>query len=460
MQGIQKGQYITTEIIDIAFPNNYGVAKIDALVVFVPEAVVGDKLKIRLLRKEKKSAYGEIVEIITPSPFRVMPLCQHFELCGGCTFQNVLYKKQLELKENYLIQTLKRIGRLNIENIRIYPIIPSPDVYYYRNKLELSFGEDRGMITMGLRARVSPLKGYEGNVMPIEKCLISTPFAEKIIPLLRTFAQKHSLTAYNPFTSKGFLRHLIIRESKSTGEIMVVLETAKGIIPDLIPLWQSMTSAVPEIKSFYRIINYKGGDNSYFGKPSHVAGEKYIEERLNSFNFRIFPVSFFQPNTGAAALMYKKIHNLTRLETNEKVLGLYCGAGPIEIYLSENARHVTGIDSLNANIINANENCRINNRNNCLFYTGKVETVLSKIKPDRTDLLIIDPPRGGISKQGLNHIFMINPKKIGYISCNPSTLARDLKDITNHNYTITDIAPFDFFPHTPHIETLAVLHHS
>lgn len=449
---------ITTEIIDIALPNNYGVAKAEGLVVFVPEAIVGDRVAIRILRKNKKVSYGEIVEIIAPSPFRVMPQCPHFGSCGGCTFQNLAYEKQLELKENYLSQTLKRIGGLDTKSVRVFPITPSPDAYYYRNKLELAFGESEGKVIMGLRERVSPFKNYQGKVIAIEKCPVSGTIAEKIIPIFTAFARKQGLAAYNTFINRGFLRHLILRESKSSGELMVILETTEGIIPDLIPLWQSLIADVPGIKSFYRIVNNKPGDDFHSGKLIHIAGKTYIEETLNSFKFRVFPESFFQPNTRAAEILYRKAFELTDLKTEEKLLGLYCGAGPIEISLSGYAKEVIGVDSLYANIENAHENCKANNVKNCLFYAGKVEAILNKINLDKIDLLIVDPPRGGISKDGLEHIFRINPKKIGYVSCNPSTLARDLKDITTHGYSITDIAPFDFFPHTPHIETLVVLH--
>jgi 23S rRNA (uracil1939-C5)-methyltransferase len=449
---------IPIEIVDIALPNNYGVAKKEGLVVFVPEAVIGDVVTIRILRKNKKVSYGEIAEIVAPSTFRVMPQCLHFGQCGGCTFQNLIYEKQLELKENYLSQTLKRIGGLDLKNIRIFSITPSPNRYFYRNKLELTFGESKGNIIMGLRERVSPFKNYQGNVLPIEKCPVSNTVAEKIIPLFIAFAGKHGLGAYNTFTGQGFLRHLILRESKSNGELMVILETTKGNIPDLIPLWQSLNAIASEIKSFYRLINNKPGDDFHSGKLNHIAGKTYIEETLNNLKFRVFPESFFQPNTGAAETLYKKIIELTGLNTDENVLGLYCGAGPIEISLSKYAKEVTGVDSLGANIMNAHENCKANNIKNCQFYAGKVEAVLGKINLDKTDLLIVDPPRAGISKDGLKHIFRINPNKIGYVSCNPSTLARDLKDITTKGYKVIDIAPFDFFPHTPHIETLVILH--
>jgi 23S rRNA (uracil1939-C5)-methyltransferase len=454
---VNSQKFITVEITDIALPNNYGVAKKDGHVIFVPEAVVGDRVRVMLRKEQKNLAYGSIEELVVPSPFRVKPECPHFGSCGGCTLQNIAYEKQLQIKESHLIETLKRIGGLNPEKIPIAPIMPSPEVRYYRNKLELSFGINGGGIVLGLRERVSPFKKYEGNVLPIRKCLISSTLVEKIIPIFVEFAGRHGLSHYNPITKRGLLRHLILRESKSTGEIMALLETKSGNIPDVGVLAQTLSRLVPEVRSFYRVINNKAGDDFHSEKMQLVSGKAFLEETLNGFAFRVLPGSFFQPNTKSAEILYGKIRELTDLQADESVLGLYCGTGPIEIFLSGSAKEVAGIDSERSNIIDARENCRLNNIRNCLFYEGKVETILKATNFEGIDLLVLDPPRGGVSAEGLRDIFNIRPKKIGYISCNPSTLARDLKIMRTHGYNVTGITPFDFFPHTPHIETLVGL---
>ncbi len=449
---------ITVEISDVALPNNYGVAKRDGLVIFVPETVVGDRVRIRIQREQKRLAYASVEEILAPSPFRAKPECPHFGFCGGCTLQDVAYEKQLEIKQTYLTETLRRIGGLDLEKTRVNQIIPSPELRYYRNKLELSFGDNSDGIVLGLRERVSPFTRYEGKVLPIRKCLVSSPIVESIIPVFVEFAHKHHLTPYNPITNNGLLRHLVIRESKSTNEIMVLLETKScDILQDIELLGRALSKAVPEVKSLYWAVNNKPGDGYHPERVELISGKPYLVEILKGITFRVLPGSFFQPNTKAAEILYQKIPDFTNLKNQETVLGLYCGTGPIEIFLSRIAKQVVGIDCERPNITSAGENCRLNDVKNCRFYEGKVEKVLRTTNLKSVDLLVLDPPRGGVSAEGMRHISTIKPKKICYVSCSPPTLARDLKIMGMHGYKVAGIAPFDFFPHTPHVETLVAL---
>ncbi|MEI6153735.1 MAG: 23S rRNA (uracil(1939)-C(5))-methyltransferase RlmD [Deltaproteobacteria bacterium] len=455
---LNKNDAITVEITDMSFPDGYGVAKHEGLVVFVPDCVPGDIAEIRIVKNNKNLAYGELLKIETPSLYRVTPACPHSDICGGCTMQNLSYEKQLHIKENYLKESLKRIGRIDIENISISSIVPSPDIHFYRNKIELAFGEDGHGIILGMRKRV-PLSGkYAWDVTPLMKCDIFSSIIQKIIPLFISFAHKNYLSAYNPLNGKGFLRHLILREAKSTGNIMAVIETTKGKLPDTTELWQNLVQEIPNIKSLYRIINDKPGDVIHYERSSRFFGESYITESMGDTSFRIYPESFFQPNPRAAHLLYARLAEFVQQESNNgKVLGLYCGTGPIEIFLSQYAKEVIGVDSSHTNITTAKENCRMNRIENCAFHEGRVENVLKTLPLSNVDLLVVDPPREGISKDGLALMFTIKPKTIAYISCNPSTLSRDLKEFIGQGYAIAEIAPFDFFPHTSHMETLAIL---
>ena len=450
------GADLSVEIVDIALPDNYGVAKKDGYLIFVPEAVPGDRVKVKILRENKRFAYAEMLHIEKPSPFRTSAECPHTGTCGGCTLQHIGYEKQLEIKDNHLLQTLARIGGVDVGGIEIMPIMPSPDRFFYRNKLELAFGEKQGHIILGLRERVSPFKAFTGKVIPIEKCLIFSPAIAKIIPLFIECAETYSLTPYDSLTKSGFLRHLILREAKFTGELMVILETTKGELPDLTKLWRKLIEQVPETKSFYRVVNNRQGDVENYERQYHLFGKPYIEEILDGLLFRIYPQSFFQPNTKASKLLYHKIIELSQLQKDERVLGLYCGMGPIEMFVSRTVKEVAGIDSNPVNIVNARENCRLNGIGNCLFYEGKIEHAFKNISPAKVDCVVIDPPRRGISREGLKHIFTLSPPKVVYVSCNPSTLARDIKSFREHNYFIRKIASFDFFPHTSHLETLVI----
>lgn len=448
---------LSVEITDIAFPNNYGVAKKDGRVIFVPGGVLGDIVCIKIMKENKGYAYGSIDAVERPSPFRMDPACPHFGVCGGCTLQDLTYGKQLELKENYLRQTLKRIGGIDIDRIEVLPIVPSPDQYLYRSKVELAFGEKDGGIVLGMRERASPFRKYDATTVPVTTCSVFSSVIEGIIPVVRELADRQGLTPYNMVTGKGVLRHLIVRESKTTGAMMVTVETTQRAIKNLSGLFEILKKDIPQIKSLYLAINNKHGDTIYYNQLQRIAGQSYITEDIDGMTFRIYPQSFFQPNTKAADMLYGKIAEIACPADDEHVLGLYCGMGPIELYLSRYAQTVTGIDSLSGNIINARENCQINNIKNCVFYAGTIEKVLRDIPLSKTDLLVIDPPRSGISKEGIKLITEIKPPRIAYVSCNPSTLARDLKTFLEHGYEITTIAPFDFFPHTAHLETLVFL---
>ncbi|OPY74664.1 MAG: 23S rRNA (uracil-C(5))-methyltransferase RlmCD [Syntrophorhabdus sp. PtaU1.Bin058] len=448
---------LSAEIIDIAFPNNYGVAKKDGRVIFVPGGVFGDIVRIKILKESKGYAYGAIEAVERPSPFRTKPLCPHFGVCGGCTLQDLDYEKQLELKERYLRQTLKRIGGIDIDRIEVQPVTPSPDRYLYRNKVELAFGEKDGGIMPGMRERVSPFRHYEASVVPVTTCPVFSPAIEAIIPAVREFAGREGIPPYNTATGKGVLRHLIVRESKTTGEMMVTLETTQKAGKDPVGLFETLRKDVPRVTGLYLAINDRHGDTIHYNRLRHIAGRSYITEDIDGMTFRIYPQSFFQPNTKAAGMLYGKIAGVARPAGDEHILGLYCGMGPIELYLSRYARTVTGIDSLSGNIINAGENCRINNITNCVFHAGTIEKVLGEIPLPKTDLLVIDPPRSGISNEGMKLITGINPLRMVYVSCNPATLARDLKVLLGHGFGIVTISPFDFFPHTSHLETLVLL---
>ena len=453
-----EGPPHSIHIHDIAFPNNYGVGKIDGYVLFVPGTLPGDQVKVEITNRGKRFGYGKLISIEKPSPFRVEPFCSHFGLCGGCTLQNLAYDHQLIIKENYLQQTLKRLGNIDFNTIDISPVTPSPETSFYRSKIELAFGERDGQIRLGLRERSSPSKPYTAPVVPLRECRVFSTVIEKIIPVFTDFAQANRLTPYNPIAKRGFLRHLIVRESKSTGELMCILETTKGILPDMKQCRQTLTQKVPEVTSFFTAINNEQADVVRYEKIFPVAGKLFIEEKLGPFTFRIYPQSFFQPNIKAAEKLYEKIPDLIALDTNQTLLGLYCGAGPIEIFLSPHVRDVIGIDSLPENITNAIENCRTNSVTNCLFQAMTAENLLKNSPIQKPDILIIDPPRGGITREALTVILELGPENVVYISCNPSTLARDLKLFCENSYIIKKIAPFDFFPHASHLETVVCLH--
>ncbi len=448
----------SVNITDIALPNDYGVAKKDGLVIFIPGAVIGDRVTVKIGRENKRFAYGQITRIDVPSPHRIPPACPYFGSCGGCTLQQLQYDKQLEIKQRYLLENLSRIGGIRLESIETFPVKPSPELYFYRNKLELSFGERNGEVILGLRERMSPFKSYTASVISLNKCPVFSPVVEKIAPIIAKFAHFEGFTAFNPLTKKGVLKHLVLRESKATGKIMVILETRAEALQGIENVIHEMKLHVPEVASVYHATNRKTNDIVHFERINRLFGARSIIEQVSGLNLKIYPGTFFQPNSKGGALLYREIAAQLNLNGSETILGLFCGTGPIEIFLSNKARQIIGIDSEPANITTANENCKINQITNCTFHLSRAEDVLKKqVNLPKADVLVIDPPRTGLSKRGIDAVKKLAIPKVAYVSCNPATLARDLRELTGHGYTIHRIIPFDFFPHTGHLETLAIL---
>ena len=444
-------------IIDLALPHDWGVGKTDGLVTFVPGAVVGDRVRVVVSKAKKRLRYGKIVRFEARSPFRVEPKCPHFGACGGCAFQNLVYTKQLELKESYLLRTLQKIGRLSLDDVEREPIAPSPNEYHYRSKMEYAFGGEEGDIFLGLRERASPIERYRKKTVALRTCPIFSRTVEKIFPVLLDFAGQSGLTAYDPMARTGYLRNLVLREAKNTDEILTVLVTKGGKRLDLEDTVRKLEYQVPQVKSFWWVENERVSDLVDFAGKVHIAGAPFIEERLGELRFRIYPETFFQPNPRGAEVLYGRIATEVRALGARSVLGLYCGSGSIELSVSSAAGEVVGIDSESTNIAAAKENAALNDIRNCRFIEGRVERVLREEMFAGFDLLVLDPPRAGISPKGLKHIIGLNIPNIVYVSCNPAAFARDLGLLGEKGYRLRKLGCYDFFPHTPHLESLGIL---
>jgi 23S rRNA (uracil1939-C5)-methyltransferase len=454
---LEAGTEITLDVTDTALPDGLGVARWKNMVIFVPDTVAGDRAIVRIVKTDKRFSYGELVRLDAPSPIRTVVSCPHFGPCGGCSLQHLHYEHQLSLKGRHVRQVLARIGGIDLSSLDMPPVIASPDTFNYRGKVELSFGEDQGKTVLGLRESVSPMKPYTGQVVPVRQCMVFGRAVEKLVPLFLDLVHGFRLLPYDVRSRKGFLRHLVVREAKSTGEIMVIIETTAGPLPDLAAFWNVLVREVPETQSMYHIVNDRPGDGIGPGTEFHLFGKPFIEERLDRFRFRIYPQSFFQPNPKAAQRLYLRIADLVSERRVRTVLGLYCGMGPIELFLSPYAEKVYGIDSLPQNIANARENSVLNNVTNCLFKRGVVEDLRKNPFPSPSALIVVDPPRTGLRKEAIRFLLRLGPPGICYVSCDPATLARDLKVLLSAGYGIDTIEPFDFFPHTGHVETFVML---
>lgn len=446
----------TVEVGDIDFPGSDGKAETDGRKLLIPGAVPGEVLRVQVVGESGAARIGETIRVERPSPRRAVPRCRHFGACGGCLFQHVDYAAQLELKERHLRRTLVEAG-LADASAALKPITGSPDLYGFRNKMEFAFGERHGQLALGLRERATSSRQTYRRTMPLEECPIFGPAVERIFPVIVDFARERGLEGFEPATRRGQLRHLVLRRGQRTGEVMAVLVTAEIGEIDLAGLAGRVAAAAPELRSFVHVTNSRGSDLVEFEKTRVISGVPFIEERLAGLSFRIYPPSFFQTNTAGAELLYRRIGEDSGLTKTSRVLGLYCGSGGIELSLAASAGRVTGIDSSPANIANAVENALLNGIENAAFVPGTVEALLAEPGREPADVVIVDPPRVGLTGKALRRTVDLGSPTVVYVSCNPKSLGRDLRSFSEAGYRLVSLAPFDFFPHTPHLETLAVL---
>jgi 23S rRNA (uracil1939-C5)-methyltransferase len=446
----------TVTVEDIDFPASAGLAAVTGHKLLVPGSVTGETVRVQVVGENGAARIAEVVRVESASRLRTEPRCAHFGACGGCLFQHLDYGAQLELKERHLRRTLDEAGH-PAAAAAVRPITPSPDLYGYRNKMEFAFGEKFGDLALGLREKVTTSRQTYRRTLPLKECPIFDPVVERVFPVLVEFARENRLEGFEPATRKGQLRHLVLRRGRRTGELMVLLVTAELPETDLAALSGRLAAAAPELRSFVHVMNRRGSDLVEFERTSLIAGVPFIEERLAELSFRVYPQSFFQTNTAGADLLYRRIREEAPLNGESRVLGLYCGSGAIELSLAGAVGKVTGIDSSPANIANAVENALLNRIDNAAFVPGTVEALLGDPVREPADVVIVDPPRVGLTGKALRRVVELGAPAVVYVSCNPRSLARDLGGFAEAGYKAASLSPFDLFPHTPHLETLAVL---
>jgi 23S rRNA (uracil1939-C5)-methyltransferase len=448
-------RYQQVKITGMALPDCFGVAREKERVFFVPETLIGDTVRVQIGRSDKNLDYCQKLLIEEPSKYRVDPVCRHFGVCGGCQIQDLDYKQQLEIKKDYLKETLRRMAGVKLPE-KDLSFKSSPQQYYFRNKMEYVFGYD-GTVILGLRRRSSVFEKYQHYTIAVEECPIFSKEVNELFPLVWEFNKKHRMKAYNPGQKNGDLKQLIIRESKLNGDQMITIVTRPGDFPLVQELAYEITSAFPKVKSFYWGTSSKDNDAAEFDDLRHLDGEKYIIEQCLGRDFQIYPGGFFQTNTKAAEVLYKEVIKLADLGGKEKVIGLYCGSGVMEILLADHCKQVIGIDSSYHSIENAKENAKLNKISNIFFEAGRVEDIIGSSLIRQADLLVVDPPRAGLSREGLSAICSLSCKRLIYVSCHPATLARDVKALGEHGWKVKKVSGVDMFPQIGHLEAIALL---
>ncbi|TSA26105.1 MAG: 23S rRNA (uracil(1939)-C(5))-methyltransferase RlmD [Bacteroidetes bacterium] len=466
-------------IIDAGAEGN-AVARVGDRVVFVPFAVPGDVVDIQVIRMRRNYYEGKVVQVHTRSERRTEPVCSHFGTCGGCRWQNMRYEDQLFFKQKQVEDNLNRIGKFY--GFDLLPILPSATTTHYRNKLEYTFSNRRWLTReeIGIRNEDGGMRNEEkgtGNalgfhipgmfdkVLDIHTCHLQQEPSNSIRLAIKEYAREKGFTFYDMRNWTGFLRNVIIRTS-STGEVMVIVVVREEIQEEVHALLDHLARLFPAITSLYFVVNQKRNDSLLDQKFNLYKGEPFITERMQAFQeedpdliFRIGPNSFFQTNSGQAEKLYRTVTGFAGLRGDEVVYDLYTGIGTIAIYLSRYVKQVIGVESVGPAVSDADQNAVLNGIQNARFITGEVESVLDPAFIDahgKPDLIIADPPRSGMQEKGIRAILSAAPQTLVYISCNPATQARDLALLKEH-YQLIKCQPVDMFPHTQHVENVALL---
>jgi 23S rRNA (uracil1939-C5)-methyltransferase len=451
------------EITDIAAEGN-AIARIDNKVLFVPKAIPGDIVDVQITRKRTSYLEGFILSIRQPSPIRIEPFCRHFGLCGGCTWQHLPYQEQLKWKQKQVVDSIERIAKIEIGKIN--NVIPSEDIMFYRNKLEYTFSDNKWLDKEKIESNVyikEPGVGFHipgmfDKVLDINYCYHQTEPSNQIRLLLKEFVLRNNLSFFNLRTKQGFMRNLIIRNTNA-GEWMVILVFGEPDHPNIELVLNHLATSFPEIKSIMYAINTKLNDTIYDIEVHLFKGNDGIIEKMEGLQFKIGPKSFFQPNFKQACKLYATALDFARLTGIETVYDLYTGTGTIANYIARQSKKVIGIENVVEAIDDAKQNSKLNNISNTKFYAGDIKDLLNNIfiaENGKPDVIITDPPRAGMHKKVIEQILLSDAERIVYVSCNPSTQARDIA-LMSGEYTLAEIQPVDMFPHTTHIENVALL---
>ena len=451
---VEKNKEYIFDIISQGYEGE-GIAKIDnKYPIFIEGALKGEKVKVRIVKVNKNFAYGKLMEVLEASEEKVNPPCAIYKRCGGCKLQHASYKAQLDFKWDRVKDCVSKIGKLDPSIVK-YPLgMENP--WRYRNKVQLPIGLINGEVKIGFFAPRSH------DIIDMESCLIQDEIGDKVVKLTREWIEKFNIRPYNvdgEYDEKGIVRHIMIRRGFTTNEVMIVLVTNVENLPHKEEFVDLMVKNIPGIKSVIQNINSKK-TNVILGLESKTLwGEDTISDYIGDFRFNISPLSFFQVNPIQTEVLYGKALEYANLTGNEEVFDAYCGTGTITLFLSQKAKKVYGVEIIPQAIDNAWINAKENKVENVEFFVGESEVVIPDLinKGVKADVVVVDPPRKGCDKKLLDAITNIDAKKIVYVSCDPSTLGRDLAILEENGYKTLEVQPVDMFPNTAHIENVALL---
>jgi 23S rRNA (uracil1939-C5)-methyltransferase len=433
--------------------NGEGVGYFKRQVVFVPGALPGEEVVVEATKIQPKYAEGKIKAIRKQSPFRVKPPCPIYEECGGCQLQHLAYEQQLKEKRDIVVQAIERHTKLKIDQLDIRPTIGMDEPWNYRNKSQFQVGQQKnGKVIAGLYGENSH------RLVPIQNCLVQHPLTNKVSEEVKQILEDLQVPIYDERKRKGIVRTIVTRAGFESGEVQVVLITTQKEVPRKKLIMSEIQKRLPEVKSLVQNINGNKTSLIFGEKTLHLSGEEVIQETLGDLSFELSARAFFQLNPIQTVKLYDEVKNAANLTGQEKIADAYCGVGTIGLWLASGASEVRGMDTIEAAIIDAEENAKRHGIENATYVTGTAEHWLPKWVDEgwKPDVIVVDPPRTGCDQKLLDAIKKVKPKKFIYVSCNPSTLAKDINYLSK-SYKVKYIQPVDMFPHTAHVECVAQL---
>jgi 23S rRNA (uracil1939-C5)-methyltransferase len=445
---VQKNETVEVTFEDLSHDGS-GVAKVEGYTLFVPEALPGERATIKVLKTKKGYGFGKLVELKEKSPDRTEPPCPIYEKCGGCQLQHMTYEGQMKQKQKHMKDALERIGGL--KDVIVHSTLGMDEPWRYRNKAQVPIGEREGGLVAGFYQKGSH------RIIDMDSCIIQKETNDKVVQIVKGIADDYNVRAYDENRHKGVLRHVIARYGQNTGEIMIVLVTKEKDLSNRKNIIRAITDAIPDVKSIVQNINQKR-TNTIFGEETRVLwGRDVIYDTIGNIKFAISARSFFQVNPEQTEVLYNKALEYADLSGTETVMDAYCGIGTISLFLAQQAGHVYGVEIVSEAVEDARRNAELNELGNVTFEVGEAEKVIPAWHKEgiKADVIVVDPPRKGCDEALLQTIIDMKPRRVVYVSCNPATLARDLRILEDGGFQTEEVQPVDMFPQTVHIEAVA-----
>ena len=447
---IKKNDRTNVYIEDLTHDGN-GVAKINGYPLFIQGALPGETVEVHVLKTLKNYGFAKVVEIIEKSPDRVGAPCVYFAQCGGCQLQHFSYEGQLKWKQKMVENVMKRLGKIDVP---VLPVKGMKEPWHYRNKSQIPFAQNEaGQAVAGF------YKTKSHNIVDMERCLIQTGEADVMMAQLKGELAALGIRPYDEKSHQGMLRHVVVRKGRATGEVMIVLVTKTKKFQQKEAAVTKIRELVPNVTSIVQNVNSEKTNVIFGDETITLWGKDTIEDTIGDVRFEISARSFYQVNPIQTEVLYKQALDYAQLEGNERVIDAYCGIGSISLFLAQKAGHVMGVEIVPQAIEDAKRNAELNGFTNTYFEAGPAEEVIPRWYKEgkEADVLVVDPPRKGCDEALLNTIIEQKPKRVVYVSCNPATLARDLRILEDGGYKTQEVQPVDMFPHTTHCEAVAWL---